>query len=130
MVLQGALDTHLPAAKEKSHQSWLSKVFQVFLNMYLLAFISNEKKPPQFKLSGKEKYGNREERRVTQFYSKKAWKFSQSALVEQNTGVNLQCIIAAIDMTARQWDFLGPHRNPGDGLDLRKCYPDHKFPLT
>lgn len=69
-LLQGVLDAHAPAAKEKSHQSWLSKVFQVLFNMYLVAFISNEKKT-QFKLSGKEQYGNRVEWREPSFMVRK-----------------------------------------------------------
>lgn len=74
------------------------------------------KKTHKFKLSGKEQYGNRAEWRVTQFYSKQEGKFSWCALMVQDIGVNLQYTIAATEMIAKQWDFLGPHRDLADAL--------------
>lgn len=93
--MQAVLDAHAPSAKEKSHQSWLSKVFQVLFNIYLVAFISNEKKT-QFKLSGKEQYGNRV--KGAQFYSENEGKFSRRALVVEDLGVNLQRSTTATEM--------------------------------
>lgn len=34
----------------------------------------------------------------------------------QDIGVNLQYTIAATEMIAKQWDFLGPHRDLADAL--------------